>query len=208
MRNRLVLLAALSAGAVLAPLAGAAPAPQIVDPKGDALGAQAAYDIVSVTYETTKASKAKNAPLKDFVVTMELAGPATIAPGTSYTVRADDTPCGGLIMYAYWGLLENGPTVGGFFNTCGPLDDTTGVDAAYLEPRTKAEGNKLSFTVAAASVPKAARTATFGGLKAVTAPAEPLAGISTDLIFSDLGAPEGTGAFDLARSDKTYKFGS
>lgn len=199
MRTRLAVVAGLAAGVLLAPYAGAVPAPQIVDPKGDAIGGGAAYDILSVTFRTTRASKARNAPLKYFVVTIELAGPPDVAPGTGYHVNAFETPCGLLTFLVVWDALEVGPRQDAWFDNCesGWPEDTK---RAGLDPKVEIVGNKLSFVVRVGDVPKAARTGTFGDFIVSTGPADPVIGLG---VHGDGNAP-----FDYARSNATYKFGS
>ncbi len=109
MRRRFLVLPALAASVLLLPSANAALPPQITDPAGDVKGTPA-YDIVSVQFDTLKTTTYKTVVVKkgtkkvtkkvavvtptDFVINMTLAGPPSVAPGTSYQVIAGETPCG------------------------------------------------------------------------------------------------------------------
>src|SRR3712207_1420475 len=116
MRRRFLVLPALAASVLLLPSANAALPPQITDPTGDVKGT-AAYDIVSVQFDTLKTTTYKTVVTKqgkkkvtkkvavvtptDFVINMTLAGPPSVAPGTSYQVIAGESPCGTLFAFSY-----------------------------------------------------------------------------------------------------------
>jgi hypothetical protein len=82
----------------LAATAHAAPTktPQIKDPAGDAVGAQAGMDITSVLFTTAGKGSGTSYVPKSFLVTMTLAGPVEAGPGLTYEVDATTNTCGDL----------------------------------------------------------------------------------------------------------------
>jgi hypothetical protein len=125
MRLHRLAVPAVALGLLLAGTANAAPTkvPQIKDPAGDAAGAQAGTDIVSVLFTTAGKGSGKGYVPKTFSVTMTLAGPALSGPGLTYEVHATTTTCGdiaftyepgtayekatGLSGWADWGSCDN-----------------------------------------------------------------------------------------------------
>lgn len=211
MRIRTTLFAGLAAGAALfASTASAAPTAVITDAKGDAKGAQAAYDIVSVTMETTKVSKAKNAPLKDFVVTMELAAAPDTKPGTAYQIFGTNAACGAFFAYVYWSALDAGPSSSLQFGDCGDGTDPTSDNFLVESATVTTQGTKLVFKASAKALPSQIKAGSaFTELVAYTAPTEPVVGYSTYDVAVISGAPiEDAATIDFARGDKTYKYGS
>lgn len=191
-------------------------APQIVDPVGDVKGAQAAYDIVGVTFDTTKVvsyttvkkKKVKTVTLKDFTVTMTLAGDASVLPGTSYQVISDETPCGRLYAYTYFSALDGGPGNSLQFANCGP--ETPQGDSTLLEPTVTVKGKTITWSVPVKTLPAPIKAGSaFGSMFAYTAPTEPVVGYSA-VDFLIEGGPQAAeaGAFDFAATDKVYKLGS
>ena len=80
------LLVALGVGLVVTAVPGsAAPAPQIVDAKGDAMDGSASHDIESVLFTKTA---------KGFAVKMTLAGPQSTRHGVNYVISAETASCG------------------------------------------------------------------------------------------------------------------
>jgi len=124
MRMRLLVLGPL-VGLALATTAHAGPTttPQIKDPAGDAVGAQAGTDITSVLFTTAGKGSGKGYQPKQFSVTMSLAGSPLAGPGVTYEVDATTTGCGvisftyepgtpyekitGLSGWADWGSCDN-----------------------------------------------------------------------------------------------------
>lgn len=207
MRIRTTLFAGLAAGAVLfASSASAAPTVVITDPQGDVRG-QAAFDIVSVTMETTKTSTAKTAPLKDFIVSIQLAAAPTVLPGTSYQVMGENAACGTFYAFVYFSALDGGQTSSMQFGNCG-TPNAAGQDNWLLEPAVKVDGNKIVFTVSAKTMPPQVKAGSpFNQLIAYTAPTEPVVGYSV-VDFAPDDAVAEAGSFDFAKSDKIYKYGS
>lgn len=95
MRARLFVLVPL-VGIVLATGAQAAPttAPQVKDPAGDAVGAQAGTDIVSTLFTTAGTGSGKSYQPKQLIVTLTMAGPVATNPGLTYEVQAQTSTCG------------------------------------------------------------------------------------------------------------------
>jgi hypothetical protein len=96
MRTRLLALAPLAGLALAATPSSAAPTtvPQLKDAAGDAVGAQAGTDVVSVLYTTSGNGSGKAYEPKQLVVTMTLAGPVATNPGLTYEVAATTSSCG------------------------------------------------------------------------------------------------------------------
>lgn len=205
MRSRIVLVAALATAALVASSAQAARAPQITDPKGDALASQAAYDIVSVTLDTPRTTKSKTSPIKTFSITMELAAAPDIHEGTSYQINADLGDCGSLFVFSYWSALDAGPTSSFQIQSCGQQADAVdGSPQTFLDPTVKIEGNKITWAVSGKAMPKEfAKGYLFNSLYGYTAITEPLVGYTTE----DYSPAPGTTAIDATKTI-SYKYGS
>jgi hypothetical protein len=169
MRTRLVVLAALSAATLAAPLALAAPAPapQVTDPAGDATftatassgapgipGANQAYaDVVSVTWAPTTQTVKKKTTVTGFTVTTVLSAPPTPPAGTSLVFRMLGQVNGDAATY-----------LGPVFYTAVPTDPTqpqsalrdnlTGVTRLTKIDLPKIEGSTITWTVPATAFPK------------------------------------------------------
>lgn len=206
MRIRTTLFAGLAVGAaLLASTANAAPTAVITDAKGDAKGAQTTYDIVSVTMDTTRTSKAKTAPMKDFTITIEVAGKPSVQPGTSYQILGENAACGTFFAFSYYGVT--GPDNSVQFGTCG-VPDETGQDNFVIEPNVKVDGNKIIFTIPAKALPKEVKAGSlFSELTAYTAVTEPVFGYSP-VDFAPNAAAADAVAIDHAVASKDYKLGS
>ncbi len=203
----LALPAVLAVALVGATSSSAAPGNDIVDPKGDALGAQSAFDIVGVDFNMTTTTtkvvavvKGKKKTVttvkpKDLVVTMELAATPNVAPGTSYQIGAE-TDCGHLFVYTYFsaGAAENSFQ----FSGCGEPDPTStdGVGNFSVEPVVAIKGNLLTFTVSAKALPKEiSLKSTFTELIAYTAVTEPAVGYATADFVPESAIDYATGDF-------------
>ena len=199
MKLRLLALpAALSALALVGHGADAAvPAPvkpQIVDPAGDAVGAQANYDVTGVTFEVTKTAvkstkvvKGKKVTTttytpKDFQVTMTLAGDAKVQPGVSYQIGVD-TGCGHMFVFAYTSAGAAGGTDSSMqVSLCGADDptDPDGNAGVQLDHTFAAVGKTLVWTMPYKSVPKEMAIGTsWDAPVAYTALTEPAVGYTT-----------------------------
>ncbi|HVF20386.1 MAG TPA: hypothetical protein VNA14_09100 [Mycobacteriales bacterium] len=122
--RRMPIVVAVLSGLLVVPHAGAAPKPQLIDPKGDYPVAGA--DLVSALFVTEKKTK--------LVITLEFAGPVNtpIPFGYQVTFTTDDG--------CTWR--------GNFFGTTG--NSSGGCTTSNTSPPTaKVAGNKIIFTVAA-----------------------------------------------------------
>jgi hypothetical protein len=207
MRSRLALLAGIGAGAaLLAPAAVAAPTVVISDATGDAKGNQPAYDLVSVSMETTRVSTAKNAKLKDFRIVMQLAGTPEVQPGTSYQVVGEHAECGMFFAYVYWSAVETAPTTSVQFAQCGEPDEV-GQESYFVDTTARIEGSTIVFSMPATSLPPEVEAGSlFENLVAYTAVTEPSVGFSA-LDFAPDEADDAL-ALDYATATRAYKYGS
>ncbi|MDQ1710791.1 MAG: hypothetical protein QOE45_241 [Frankiaceae bacterium] len=183
-----LLVTALAAAAVLATpvLAGAAPAPapQIVDPSGDAVGTQSSLDIVSVKFSTTgtttviKKGKKKitvYTPTKLVVTETLAAAPSTQAP-TRYRIQAEIDGCGSLdLIYANG---ADGP-VGSLWLDCPEGDASDPLSGGtLLDVTPKIKGNALTWEFSLKSLPKQVKVGSvISGFRAYTDAADPLTGL-------------------------------
>lgn len=165
MRTRLLATAAAAVFLSLVEAGHAAPAPQIVDARGDALGAQAGTDIESVLFSRTKGG---------FTVTLTLGAPPVRRPGVLYRVYGNHSVCGGLQMSSSASVLgQNQVTM-----QCGPENGTVGgapYTIVYIEP--KVVGNTLFWSVRTKSLPTEMRAGTMSELEAFVTVADPVTGI-------------------------------
>jgi hypothetical protein len=183
-----LLVTALAAAAVLATpaLSGAAapaPAPQIVDPSGDAVGSQAALDIVSVKFGTTgttsvvKKGKKKitvYTPTK-LVVTETLAAPPSTTQSVRYRIQADIDGCGSFDLF--YVNAATGPD-GSLFLSCpdGGADPTAGGTLITTTP--KIAGNVLTWDFSLKALPTEIKVGSVvSGFKAYTDVADPVLGL-------------------------------
>lgn len=205
MKLRAIALASVIAGVALAAQGHAAVAPQIIDPKGDALGSQATYDVVSTTYSTVGTGKGRTYKPTKLIVTLELAAPASTQAGSTYSVNATVAGCG------YFNLSYTpGATLGegSLFTECGSPEDETGSTSTLIPLAPKAAGNTITWNIGIKALPKPIKPGSmFSDLVAFTAFNEPVFGIiGPGILGSDLGTPV-TGNFDDAAGTKSWKLG-
>ncbi len=161
------LLAAFVVGLVATAVPGsAAPAPQIVDAKGDAADGNASHDVHSVLFSRTT---------RGFSVTMTLGGPQTTRQGVTYEISGETATCGTFTIA--WS-----PSTG-----LGGRDQVSmecGADGIGGEPYTiipgspKAKGSTLTWTFNKKSFPKELRGGgTFTELRAGVDPNDAVFGI-------------------------------
>lgn len=217
MQHRLAALAMAVTAVLAATPAHAGLAPQITDPTGDVTVKQPAYDIVSVTFDTTKnvtykvvkKKRVKVVTPKDFTITMTLAGPVDIKPGTSYQIVVDETPCGDVLAYTYFSVLDAPDTTthnSMVFGDCGP-ETAAGTGFPVESLKTTISGNTIVWSVPMRGLPPGVKAgSTFSGLHAYTAPAEPVLAYSTMDFAPEEAYP--AAAFDYATTDKSYRLGS
>ena len=161
------LVAAAALGLVVTAVPGsAAPAPQIVDAKGDALDGNASHDVQSVLFSKTA---------KGFAVTMTLGGPQTDQEGVTYEISAQTEDCGTFnISWSPVTGLGGRDQVG---MACGPDDTGTG-PYTIIAGSPKQKGNTLTWTFNKKSFPSELKGgATFTDLRAGVDPNEPVFGI-------------------------------
>lgn len=197
MRIRLLSVAAVAALAAALP-AGAAPAPQITDPAGDARTQSAGADIVSVLFgtqgTTTKVGrKSVYTPAKLTVAVTYSAAPSTDAY-VSHQVAFTAPGCGEVYLEMY---------TGGTFGSADCLEDP--FDFSY-----KADGNVLTVTLPFNTVGKQYFKvgSSLTDLVAYTAFADPVLGYETQELISVAAAEAGApvdGAIDYATSTASFK---
>ena len=197
MKLRAIALASVVAGVALAAQGHAAVKPQIVDPKGDALGAQAAYDIVSTTFSTIGTGSGKAYKATKLNVVLTLAAPPSKQAGSTYGVDATVAGCG------YFNLSYTpGATLGegSVFTECGTPADETGSTATLISLSPKVKGNTITWSMSVKSLPKPIKQgAVFSDLVAHASINEPVFGIIGPGVF---GAN-----IDDAAGTKSWKLG-
>ena len=167
--RRLLALAALAAVALATP-GHAAGKPQIVDPKGDAIGDVAGTDIQSVLFDVKR--KGKKGTL---TITLTLDAPANRTPGVLYRVLGNQDKCGDFQFSsaATLALVEQNQVL----MHCGGPDPTTGEDATITNVTPEAIGNTLVWTVGLRQLPDEMQSGTMTDLRAFVTPADPVTGI-------------------------------
>jgi hypothetical protein len=190
--RRLLALAALCS-VVFATSSHAAAKPQVVDPKGDAVGGVSGTDIVSVLFQSKR--KGKGGTL---TITLTLDAPANRTPGVLYRVFGNQSRCGGFQFSsaATLALIEQNQV----YMSCGEPDATTGTPSTIINVTPEAVGNKLIWTVGIRELPDEMQSGTMSDLQAFVTPAEPVFGIINT-------ADEVPGAaFDSAAGTRTFSY--
>ena len=171
------LLAVAALGLVTTALPGsAAPAPQIVDAKGDAMDGDAGHDVQSVLFTKTK---------KGFAVTMKLGGPQSARHGVNYLITAETTKCGTFSIN--WTPVMALPPGSRDQVTmpCGEPDPTTGEPYTILNVPPTVSGNTLTWTFSRKMLPdELSKGDTLSGFTAGVDPNEPVFGIIGPGTFS------------------------
>lgn len=206
MRARLSILAAAVAVAALAHGgSAAAPKPQIVDPAGDALGAQGTTDITSAVWSTTgttSVSKVRGKKVTTYrpsklVVTLNLAAAPSRSAPFSYEASAEVAGCGE-VRFTY--------TPGTVFSTvlgesslwidCGPTDPTTGDNLLLIAGvSTNFTGNSISWSIGIKTMPKPVQVGSkWSGFRASADLIDPVFGLygTRDIQSIDVGTGNGT----------------
>ena len=161
------LVAAAALGLVAAAGPGsAAPTPQIVDAKGDAVDGSASHDVQSVLFTRTT---------KGFTVTMTLGGPQTSQDGVTYEIAAETETCGTFtIAWSPVTALGSRDQIG---MECG-TDSTTGEPYTIINVAPKVKGSTLTWTFNKKQFPAELKAGgTFTDLRAGVDPNEPVMGI-------------------------------
>jgi hypothetical protein len=203
MRKRLLALAPLVSGLVLATTAYAGPTttPQIKDPAGDAVGARPGMDITSVLFTTAGTGTGKAYVPKTFLVTMTLAGPVEAGPGLTYEVDAKSDTCGDLSFTYEPGTPYGqafGPNGWAIWGTC----SNTAGDGSVELMNVTAQGNKIvwEFGMKAISLKRGA------SLKDFVARVDPTNPVLPYPSHGDAGMT-GLGLIDTAKGSGTWKLG-
>lgn len=187
MRRRLLAVPILAAVALLVPHANAAPTSLVVaDPTGDAnfsglhggvlpAGSQPGFDIKSATFDTTKAVSYKIVKRKrvkvvtptGLLITLDMAGAPSTAPGSSYGVVANHSVCGQMRMQIYY--TPTTTETYGDLASCGANTDPTSTNAEQfaIEFSPKVAGNKMTIAIPFKLLPKQFKVGTL--LDAITA---------------------------------------
>jgi hypothetical protein len=214
------LLAALAASALVLPHANAASTALVItDATGDAnfqglhgqklpAGLPAGYDIVSVTFDTSKVTtttvvkkkKVVTVTPTGVVITLHMAGPPSTLPSSSYGINGTHSVCGQLRMQIYYD--ESGPQTYGDLASCGVNTDPTSTnpDQFRIVFSPKVSGNDLVISIPFKLLPKEFKVGSLvDGITAYTSTAEfVLAGYQpTDF--------EPTAGIDIATGDKPWK---
>jgi hypothetical protein len=167
-RTRLSILAALTALAVTPALGNAAaPKPQVVDPKGDAVGMQGTTDITSAVWGTTgdtvvtkvRGKKVTTYTPRKLNVTVNLAAPPTASAPFAYEAAAQVAGCGE-VRFTYTPGTVFGQVLGesSLWIDCGDVADETGSTLLLIPGvETAIKGNSLTWTVSIKMLPKAVR---------------------------------------------------
>lgn len=161
-------LAATAVGLVATAVPGSAapaPAPQIVDAKGDAIDGKGAHDVQSVRFNKTA---------KGFAVTMTLGAPQTTQDGVTYEITAQTVDCGTFsISWSPRTGLGGRDQVG---MSCGA--DSGFGPYTIIAGSPRAKGSTLTWTFNKKSFPNELKKgATFTDLRAGVDPNEPVFGI-------------------------------
>lgn len=216
------LVAALAAAAVVAApsvsTAAPKPAPQIVDAKGDAAGAQASLDISTVLFTTSgvttvtrvgKKRKTTYTPTKLVVVETLGAAPNT-TPGIRYRIEAEIAGCGQFDIYYVNG--ESG-TTGYVWVDC-PESDAVGEGGTLIELSPKVGATTLTWEIPLKALTKDVKVgAVVSGFRAFTDIGDPVTGIlgtgdglSNALVIGD-DPSSGVVVADVATGNGAWKIG-
>jgi hypothetical protein len=210
-RTRLALLAAATAVATAAGLAGAAPTtkPQLTDATGDAKALGASYDIVSGLLTTTGKTTTKKVGKKTvstykptaLVAKLTLAGAPVSTTGTVYSFGMSTSACGGgsfSFTYTPGALLQSGDL---FIIGCG-TDSGTGPAEFMSDVKAVLAGNTITWTMPLADMGSdLPLTSTFSGFSASVDLNDPVFGLI------GTGLTGGSTSIDSATGDTTWKLG-
>jgi hypothetical protein len=189
---RRAVLASLAVAAVAATaLPSHAATTTFKDAKGDALGAQAAYDITAVSFSTTGTGKGRAYKPTSMVVSMTLAAAPANQAGTAYEVSWTMESCGTV-------TITHSPTtaLGGYHTMWLPC---AGADGEGYDVAPKTSGSTLTWKIPLKALPKGfGAGTTLTALEAMTQVVEPATGI--------IGTGEfvSASAIDVASTDAEY----
>ena len=190
MRTRLIAIVIAACAAVPA---GAAPAPQITDPAGDARVPVTGMDIVSATFSTAGTTakvrgKSVYTPTK-LVVAVTYSGDVTTDPYATHAVVFNAPTCSEIYLQVY-----SGGTYG-----------ATGCSSATFEFTSAVSGHTLTFTVPFATIGKQYLKpgTTLTDLVVYSAASEPLFGYESRELSS--AVPGVDGAIDSATTTASFR---
>jgi hypothetical protein len=194
------LLTAVAAAALLAVAvpSSAAPAPQVVDAKGDALDRSTAHDVVSVRFTQTK----KAGVPKGFTVAMTLAGPPSTVPGVNYELSMQTGRCGAFTINYTPSALLLAATTGARTQVtmqCGAPSEVDGSPYTIIDVPPQVKGNVVTWTFTRKMFPKELQKGdTFSDMAVAVQHNEPVFGIVGPGLF----VPEVN--YDNAAGDATF----
>lgn len=141
--RRLLLAAAVLSTAILAPSAGAAAQPHIIDPAGDVATRQEGYDLTAVRFATGRT----RAGDKELVIRMTLVAPPTYTPAHHFEVAATVGKCS---FYAFANFNES--EYAGWQFSC------PGEEGRYLNLPTAIDGHDVVWRFPLNFLPMAVRS--------------------------------------------------
>lgn len=200
MRIRSLVLTSVTAVA-LATAAHAAPTtkPQVVDPKGDSLGAQPGTDIVSVLYTTAGRGSGKTYVPRQLVVTLTLAGPVATNAGLTFEVEATTDTCDDVTF-----TFEPGTPYGDVVGVNGWADwgscTTAAADGGVELITANVKGDSIVWTFSLKSTPLELGTE-LTDFRARVDPSNPVVPLPSSSTGTELGL------IDSATGDGTWKVG-
>ena len=193
MRLRLAVLSAAAAVGVVASTAGAAgpvTTPQIVDPKGDAVGGQAPLDIVSVLFSTTGTGSGKRYVPKKLVLAITLAGAPNTSGAFAYNVETMTDTCS-RIRFRYFPGTPIGGLVGDSYANFGSCATDGGV---FLNAKVKGSVVTMEFALKGTGLERGSVLEEFRATVDVSDPAGALTA-GSELVrpgIGDIGTGDGT----------------
>jgi hypothetical protein len=189
-RRPALLLLPLLALAPATPSHAAAPKPQVVDPKGDAVGAQPGTDLVSVLYATTGTGTGRRYVPKKLLVTMTMAGDVVTEPGLTYEIQAETVPCGTVTFTAEQGSPYSSVTgVNGWadWGTCTVPGSDGAPTSVELLP-VEVSGKTLQWKFSLKLIPKELKVGTtFTDFEARVDPTNPVIPFPSNATGTTLG---------------------
>ncbi|MCA1824131.1 MAG: hypothetical protein ABR520_00750 [Mycobacteriales bacterium] len=191
----------LALGVALVVLSGGATAharkPQVVDPDGDAMTREAAYDVTSATFDSVRQAVRGRTNVR-MRLTLTLGGPVSTAPGHVYAVTARYGTCTLYVEQAYY---TTGPYPF-WFTYCGAspnVQDTSSATGPLGVPQVA--GNTVTWQVWLKGLPPQVKVGTkLTNLGAFTSLHDEYRGYTPAEVIPET-------AIDLATSNATYVVG-
>lgn len=218
MSRRLAAAALVAAAAFAASVPShAAPAPQITDASGDAVGGQAALDIVTVRFSTTgltTVTKVRGKRVTTYtptklVVTQTLAGAPSTTLGTRYRIEATVDGCGQFDIYYVNGA--SGPTGSAWFDC---PEGGLGESGTLLDVVPKISGSTMTWELPLKTLPREVKVGSvLSAFRAYTDLGDPLTGIlgtgegAANLLVIPNDPTVGVAVADVATGTGVWKIG-